>query len=530
MRRLSIILILIAISIFRIEAQSVYHHVRNQGVYEFIDELANAGIVEVNSSVKPYSRMQISLMLKKADEQKEKLNKRQHAELEFFLKDFGKELHPDKKFDRRFDALYYRDSLFTMTINPILGISNMYNDSAFAYRRWVGAEAWSYMGKGFALYASLRDNAENHRLGEPAYLNHFQGGGYKRDQTGGEFSEMRGGATWSWGWGTVGLVKDHIEWGSGYNGTNILYSRAPSFAMLKLMLKPARWFELNFIHGWLVSHVIDSSRTYTSWGKPRMMFRPKYIAANFFTFTPMERLNMSFGNSIIYSDMDVHPAYLTPVFFFKSVDHHLNGMSNYTGQNSQMFMDLSSRQLKNLHLYFTLFVDEIALSRMFEEDRHSNYISLKTGFRLSNFPLQNVVVTAEYTRTNAQVYEHIIETTTFESNRFNLGHYLRDNSQELFLSASVKPYRGTKIELSYTKAQKGPNTNNGPSRLGIPFMETVDWQADIVSTVINFQLINDGYLHLGIDFGNYTGNVQNYTPPFLHGKQVTVSFGGTYGF
>jgi hypothetical protein len=33
------------------------------------------------------------------------------------------------------------------------------------------------------------------------------------------------------------------------HGTTILYSHALSFAMLKLMLKPALWFELNFIHG-----------------------------------------------------------------------------------------------------------------------------------------------------------------------------------------------------------------------------------------------------------------------------------------
>ena len=513
----------------RLNAQSVYHHVRNTSVYEFLDELANTGIVEVNSSVKPYSRTQISELLQAASLQNEKLNRRQKAELEFYLKDFGKEQHPDKNFDRRFDVFYHRDSLFTATLNPVLGVNTFYTDGELAYRRWVGAEAWSYMGKGFALYANLRDYAESNRLSEASYLNHYQGGGYKRKADGGEFSEMRGGATWSWDWGTIGIVKDHVEWGSGYNGTNILYSRAPSFTMLKLNLKPVRWFELNFIHGWLVSQVIDSSRTYTYAGTQRNLFHPKYIAANFFTVTPLKRLNISFGNSIVYSDLDIHPAYLTPVFFFKSIDHHLNGMSNYTGQNSQMFMDISSRQIKNLHLYFSLFLDEIALSRMFDKEKHSNFFSLKTGFRLTNFPLQNVSLTAEYSRTNPQVYEHIIETTTFESNRYNLGYYLRENSQDFYVSIAVKPFRGFRAEVSYTWAQKGPDTSEEPSRLGIPFMETVDWEAKILSSEFNFEVLNDSHIYLGFDYSNYSGNVQEFTPAFFT-KGLIFTFGGCYGF
>lgn len=530
MHRITLFLVFLLMLSLNIRAQQVYHHVTNSGVYEFVDELANMGIIEINSSVKPYSRKQISQLLKSAQQNIQALNPRQEAELNFYLKDFGKELNADKNFNRRFDALYYRDSLFTATINPVLGVNTFSNDSNLVYRRWVGAEAWSYIGEHIGMYASLRDYHENYRLGSRLYLNHFQGGGYKPVEKGGEFSEMRGGITVGWDWGSIGLVKDHLEWGSGYNGTNILYSRAPSFMMLKLMIKPAKWFELNFIHGWLVSQVIDSSRTYTYAGTQRDIFHPKYIAANFFTFTPIKRLNLSFGNSIIYSDMDVHPAYLTPLFFYKSVDHHLNGMSNYTGQNSQMFFDISSRQIKHTHLYLTLFLDEISLSRMLEEERHSNFFSLKTGFRISNFPLQNITLTAEYTRTNPQTFEHIIETTTFESNKYNLGHYLRENSQEFYLAATYRPFKNAKIDLSYTKAQKGPYTSEGPTRLGLKFLEWVDWQAQIISTTFSLQVLNDSYLYVGLDYGKYTGNTQDYTPEFLAGDQFTITFGGNYGF
>lgn len=529
MRRLVTCCIFFLTLVVTLNAQHIYHHVTNKGIYEFIDELANAGLVEVNSSVKPYSRKQISQILSKVLNSRNDLNSRQQAELDFYLQDFGKELHSDKNFDRRFDVLYYRDSLFSATLNPVLGVNTLMNDGEVIYRRWVGAEAWSYIGDQFAMYASMRDYNENHRLGVRNYLNQYQGGGYKPSGTGGEFSEMRGGLSWGWRWGNFSLVKDHLEWGSGYNGTNILSSKAPSFAMLKLMIKPVHWFELNYIHGWLVSQVIDSSRSYIA-GAQRQVFHPKYIAANFFTLIPFKRLNISFGNSIIYSDMDIHPAYLTPLFFYKSVDHHLNGMSNYTGQNSQMFFDISSRQLKNTHLYLTLFLDELGLTRMFDPEKHSNFYSLKVGTRITNFPLQNLSLTAEYTRTNPQTYEHIITTTDFQSNKYNLGHYLGENAQELYLSLAYRPFRNGKIDVSYTHAQKGPSTSKEGTRWGLIFMEYVDWEMSNISTTFSLQVLHDSYLYAGFDYANYTGNVQRYTPPSLLNSQFTITFGGNYGF
>jgi len=48
-------------------------------------------LIEINSAVKPYSRLFISQCLKEADENREQLNPRQQKELDFYLLDFGKE-------------------------------------------------------------------------------------------------------------------------------------------------------------------------------------------------------------------------------------------------------------------------------------------------------------------------------------------------------------------------------------------------------------------------------------------------------
>ncbi len=88
------------------------------------------------------------------------------------------------------------------------------------------------------------------------------------------------------------------------------------------------------------------------------------------------------------------------------------------------------------------------IERVTEPDEY-NFLSWKGGFRLSNWPVKNLMLTGEYTYTLPMTYQHNIATTTFESNQYNLGHYLRENSQDIFFSLSCKPVRGLIIDLSY---------------------------------------------------------------------------------
>jgi hypothetical protein len=341
---------------------------------------------------------------------------------------------------------------------------------------------------------------------------------------------MRGGITYSNNWLTVALVKDHFVWGNNYNGSNIFSGKSPSFATLKLNIHPVKWFDFNYVHGWLSSMVIDSLRSYNySYGK-RLVYYPKSLTANMLTITPFKKLNISIGNSIIYSDMN-NIAYAIPFFFYKSLDHS-NVSNNRGGSNAQMFFDISSRQIKFVHLYTSFFIDEISISRMWTDSSQSNFISGKAGIGISNL-IPNTTIIAEYTRSNPIVYKHFIPTTTFESSDYNLGHYLRDNSRELFLCIRFKPINKLRIELSYTKAEHGrdyPYTGVNRSGLGLPFLDSITWKNESISTKISYQLINDGFVFFEFLSSNITGNVSLYTPAFLRGRMKTFSFGINLGF
>jgi hypothetical protein len=495
--------------------------------------MANLRLIELNSAVKPYSRMFIAQKLAGLDTLRSQLNTRQLKDLDFFLKDFNKELKPDKNFNKRFDIFYYKDSLFTFSGNLTMGAQFFANKNGNALYWWNGGEVFSYVGKYLGVYASLRDQHDRDFLTTPIYLNQRIG---MRHKGNGDFEEMLGGITLTWKWGTIGLLKDQQQWGNNYNGANILSGRTPSIAKITLNLKPVRWFELNYLHGWLVSEVVDSNRSYfvtNSYGTNYVkVYHQKYIAANMFTFTPIRNLNISVGNSIVYADIGVHPVYLIPVLFYKGVDHTLSAASD--NMNSQMYMDISSRNLRHLHLYGTIFVDEVNIGIMFDPSSQSNFFSWKLGGRLSDYPLQNISLTAEYTRTNPLTFRHYLSTTSFESNKYNLGHYLTDNTQEVYLNLQYKPIRGLVFDLSWLYAQKGPDyTELGGARNGLPFIETVEWKNNTIAFKGRYEIINDGYVYVGFEHSNISGDtvyIDKYTHPMWHGKNNTMEVGINFGF
>jgi len=343
--------------------------------------------------------------------------------------------------------------------------------------------------------------------------------------------------------GDVGLIKDHVQVGDNYHGANILSGRTPSYAMVKLHMNPVKWFDFNYHHGWLVSEDVDSARSYwATTGTYKKVFRPKFIATNLFTFIPLRGVNFSVGNSIIYTDLNgPHPAYFIPVMFFKSIDHTLNhGIEN---QNSQMFVNLSIRKIKHLHLYGTLYLDEFKKER-FNNDTLHNFMSFKTGFKLSNWPVKDVSLTFEYTRTNPMTYKHTVSGLTYASNKFNLGHYLIDNSKETYIALQWKPVSRLYLKAEYYYAAHGDdyeyNNYSGYDVTKIPIVKNLTWSNHNLGLYATYEILNDVYIRAyftqsetkGFDLNGITAQqyLDRFTSPFYQGKQNTFGFGFNLGF
>ena len=277
------------------------------------------------------------------------------------------------------------------------------------------------------------------------------------------------------------------------------------------------------------------------------------------TFTPVRNLNLSIGNAIIYAENNVQPAFFIPIAFYKSMDHTLSKGTGTENQNSMFFLNFSSRNIKHLHLYTSLFVDEFSIKRLKPDNKEQNPFSFKIGANLTNFPLQNFSLIGEYTRTNIINYKHSIATLTWASNGYNLGHYLGDNSQEIYFALKYKPIRGLDLDLSYVNAKHGKEyefirRDNGSVANGIlniisqPSLGKIIWTNQTIALNAVYEVFNNGYAIAKVEYSHIQGYdsgddaifgekkmsaqevMDYYTPMFLQGKNITFTVGFSFGF
>lgn len=571
-------------------AQNIPQHISYYRIYDFIDELAIDKIININSVSKPYSRDFIAKKLIEAQSKDSLLTKRQKVDLKFFLNDYAIELDTLPKSyvhwtnKRTFDlallqpAFQYQDKNFKCRITPILGMDIIANtaNKGVILKRWFGADFQATIVNHISVWASYRDQsfsgkflkseaglkATDARISKPNFLNNLAGCEYKEANYGGDYSDMRGGIkAYTW-WGSIGIIKDNLVWGDSYSCSNIISGRAPSFPMLTLNLKPCKWFELNYIHGWLISNVADSTNYYLeeNGNGTKTNYRPynKFIAANMLTFTPIKGLDISLGNSIIYAERNVNAAYFIPIAFYKSIDHLLTKGLKTENQNSQIFFNISSRNIKHLHLFGSIYIDEFNSARLKKSNQQRNPFSYKVGFNVNNWPLKNLSLIGEFTRSNIINYKHSIQQLTWASNNYCLGHYLGDNSQEIFVALNYKPVWALNINLSYTNARKyndyeylrrGTSGKNQISQILTqkPFKEMV-WQNDLIALKATYEIFNNAYAVVNFEWNNargYTpkseaiegetrltskGYLDLYTPKFYQGNNITITCGLSFGF
>ncbi len=583
-KHLTIFALLVATSAF---SQDIPENLSYTQIYDFIDELAIDRVIGINSVVKPYSRDYIAQKLREAQAADSLLTKRQKADLKFYLNDYALECDTVPKnivswTDKKTFALsllqpsfHYYNKHFKARVTPILGMDLIGGKKGLLMKRWFGADIQMDIVNHVSIWASFRDESYNGnwlsdnyfptsadkmygaRLAQPTFLNQVSGCEYKEASYGGDYSDLRGGIkAYAW-WGSIGLVKDVMQWGDAYNGSNIISGHAPSFPMITLNLKPCKWFELNYIHGWLVSNVLDSTNYYVEEydeGVQKKHYRPqnKFLAANMLTFTPIKGLNLSLGNAIVYAENNVQAAYFLPIAYYKSLDHLMTKGLRTENQNSMIFFNISSRNIKHLHLYGSVFLDEFNSKRLKKDNPQQNPWSYKLGFNVSNWPVKNLSVQGEFTRTNIMNYKHSIASLTWASNSYNLGHYLGDNSQDIYVAVNYKPIRSLNLRLSYTNATKFNDYEHIRRKVGEaisqkPYNEKV-WENDLVAFKAVYEVVNNAYAIINVEWNNARGYdvasepiacesrltaqgyLDKYTPKLYQGNNWTFTVGFSFGF
>ena len=244
------------------------------------------------------------------------------------------------------------------------------------------------------------------------------------------------------------------------------------------------------------------------------------------------------SNSIIYSDMPVQPVYLIPFLFYKSVDHTLNhGIDN---QNSQMFLNISSRNLKHLHLYGSLIFDEFSIKRITDPDRF-NFWGYKLGATLSNFPFKNLAFDFESTIIYPMVYKHRVASLTYASNNYNLGFFMGDNSMDFHARVRYNPFNFLAAEIHYEYAIHGNEYEYVNNKFidRHPLIQNKTWERQLFSVrvtyspVLGISVYGEGIYNYvkGYDVDGKTAfdYLKMYTPEVYFGKKLLMNIGVQIG-
>ena len=594
-RRLLIVLWIFA-ALCNISAQNIPVPLTYTRLYDYLDELLTDGIVTAQSVVRPYSRLQVATMLQQAQDADSLLSTRQKADLAFYLNEFALERdtmvsnfvqytdHSTFSLSVADPQFSYRsaNNMFKLRLRPILGANIAMSKKGALLHRWYGAELQLDIAKHLSIWGSLRDNSWSGNWLSKDYfptdiarihgarihygasqqqpaLSPMTGVQYKEANYGGDFSDSKGGINLYTWWGSVGLQRENISWGTASHASNILSGRNPAVPMLTLQLTPCRWFQLDYFHAWLVSNVLDSTYYYleNTAGHTQAVknYRPynKFMAANMLTFMPIKQLSLSVGNSVIYAEQTIQAAYLIPIAFYKSLDHLLTKGVRTQNQNSQVFASLSVHPVRHLHLYGSFFVDEVKFSRFKPSNPENNPISYLVGFDWSGWPISGLSLKGEFVRSYIACYTHSIDVLTWESNSYNMGHYMGDNAQSIYAELAYRPVRGLLLKCSYTNDIKYNSyayqrDNISQTIAQKPFSRAVyrndEWRLDgIYEPHPNmYMTLSIAYNHArGFDnptndglASEYLGNAQYYLdrfcPLYYQGKNLTISAAFSFGF
>lgn len=487
MKKIFASLLFACILFFQLNAQTVFEN-HNSEVYQFLGRMSQKGLVEFNDLILPLDRNTITKSLIELQKNTNLLSLIEKQELTFYLQEyvpipFTKEGVEQTSFFKkdangRFRTFQAVNNNFYITADPLIqAASTNYNKINFTQKA-IGVQLWGKIGNHIGFQFSTKDVSEN-RDGFSSDAKIYNGPrtGFVNliyDETSKKinYNETIANIGYSWKNGSINIGENFMLWGYGENGRIVLSDKAPVSPYIRIDYQPLKWLKFNYAHLWLNSSIIDSSTTYsfnnTVYGGTRITFVPKFFATHSITLTPTKGFDISFGESMVYSDK-INPALLIPIMYFKAVDNNQSNYNLLAGNNGQLFFQMSLKNKpKNTHLYSTLFIDEIRIAEMFNPSKSRNQLGYNIGGAITDFVLPYITVYAEYTKVLPSVYGNLNPAQTYTSYGANLGDWMGNNFDRLLFGAKYTPIAKLKLDAHFQFIRKGAQTTVDQQYLDSP--------------------------------------------------------------
>jgi len=526
---LSLSLILLVTN--NLSSQVVWEN-NKSNVYPYLERMAQRGIINFDDIIIPISREKIIEALFELKTKETYLNEIEKKELNFFLKEYD----TNNEKNQRWRAIKIKSKEIELYGDPLIGIKNTFIKNTSIQEMSNGFQLWGVLGskKNIAFQVYYRDYTEKGALDKLDRIYNNEKGfivlGEKSPKSV-NYSDLKANISYKFKNGQLSFGQNNILWGIGENSSIVLSDKAPSYPFIRLDYSPLKWLKFNYFNAWLNSNIIDSNNTYHTntsgvMGDIRYFYLPKFLASHSITIQPTKGLQIAIGESIVYSDrLDI--GFLNPINLFKIYD---NNRSNYlinAGSNGQYFFQINSRnQLKNTHLYASMFIDEIKISSIFDKLKQRNQFGINIGGSITDFTIRYLTIGSEYTRINPFVYSNLIPAQFYTHYDYNLGDWIGNNADRFIVYAKYSPVPNLKIYSKFQKIRKGGAGTINQQYFAQPQPSFLfDYQKTLSSIIISttYEWINNLYF-----IGSFESVVDKTNAE--NNKYSKFQFGISYGF
>ncbi len=465
-----------------LQSQVVWEY-HGKEVYNFLSRMAQKGTIRFDDNIRPLSRKYIADCLDSLS--RKPLAVTEKKELSFYSQEYGNEMDSSQspgegtaffKADnyKRWRSFSARTKNALLQVDPVFTASTLHGSGRSVNLSSSGLNFWGYIGKNWGFQFFYNDISESGTGIDSTKQDTPETGFIRKDTAAHKtlnYSHLRGSISYSWKNGSLSFGQDYLLWGYGENGRIVLSDKAPAFPFVRLDYQLFPWLKFNYTHTWLNSNLIDSNRIYprgnSIYGNTRDQYIPKFMATHSLQIRATKGLDISVGESIVYSDrLDV--GYLFPLMFFKVYDNIVSNGNIRTGSNGQLFVQISSRNnIPKTHLYATLFVDEIRIATLFNKSKSRNQLGITIGGSVTDIGLPYLTVGVEYTRMNPFVYRNLIPAQDYTSYDYSLGDWMGNNFDRIIYSLKYTPLPRLKCLFRFQSSRKG-----GPGTLAQQYFQS----------------------------------------------------------
>ena len=434
-------------------------------VYDLLERLELNGRVRSGMlATRPLTAAQVGAMLDSADT--DGLWRADRERLEVFRREFAPREN-GRGFSADGSRVRFANDKAGMSFGPSFRVTTTaYGDgNDVNLLREQGVETFGRIGPWFSFYGNMHEVYEQgDRLGPPAANSPERGwaGWSRRKDSPYSNDTSEGYVALSWPLGGVWLGRISRSWGPGRRGQVFLSDKPPATAQVAVMLHPWDWLRYRYIHVQLESAIVDSGTTREPYpGQVFTRYYGKFLVAQRIEIAPTNLLRLGFNQSVVYGASTFDLGYLVPLVDLRNVQH-----AKGDRDNAQLALDATLFWPRYTAWYGALFIDELSMTKMFDDEQNRNWVAVQVGTRVSDCLgyVPGLMVRLEYTRVNPRVYAHRYPWSTFETAgiglygrpvHYPMGYWLGENSDDLYAEVSYEVGGSLSLSLWGERTRKG---------------------------------------------------------------------------